>query len=273
MSRSGSTTGGWRSTSSRFDQAMGVAVGRPSDRGGREGAGLVPPRPLRARAADRAAPAATTGASWRAASIVTGGIQCHEIAWGTDAERRARPLDREHAVLLPGRSRPGVQLRAAVAAAFHLRAGRAGPLPPQRPGHARRRTGLRHRDGPVRRAGRVAESGTTAARCSTCRRGGRDHRPGDAALAAVAQRPAVRARTPAWGTCSASTSRPELATSSRPYRVTPAASRSTAAWPSSGCPRFARRPSSEVSPSRSTTTSSSAESASSSSPRATPSRR
>ena len=66
---------------------------------------------------------------------------------GSQRQRRAGPLDRQHPLLLPGRPRSPLQLRPALAATVHLPARRAGPLPPQRPGHARPIPGLRHGDG------------------------------------------------------------------------------------------------------------------------------
>jgi hypothetical protein len=47
---------------------------------------------------------------------------------------RRRAVGRQHALLVPLHARPRLQLRAALAATVHQRAGREGSLPPQRPG-------------------------------------------------------------------------------------------------------------------------------------------
>ena len=86
---------------------------------------------------------------------------------GGPPTRRAGPVDRQHPVLLPGRPRPSLQLRAALAATVHLRVGRTGPLPLERHGDARRIPGLRDRDGTDRLPERLAQRcPTTAAPCS-----------------------------------------------------------------------------------------------------------
>ena len=146
--------------------------GRPrSDRGGREGPGLVPARPLRARAPIE--PAGRYDRCFLARSAtVTGGIQCHEIAWGTDAGGQpdlwvvntlfSCLVGLDPAYSFVPRWRPP----------FVTELAGRGPLPPQRPGHARRRTCVRDRDGPDRHARRLAgEQGSPAAACSTSRAG------------------------------------------------------------------------------------------------------
>ena len=102
-----------------FDRAMGIAVG--ADRiavGGKEQIWSL--REHSELAPAIAPAAATTGAGCPAPRPSPAAIQCHEIAWGTTDSRRAGPVDRQHSLLLPGRPRPPLQLRAALAAAVHL---------------------------------------------------------------------------------------------------------------------------------------------------------
>ena len=93
------------------------------DRGGRQGTDLVAARPLRARRRDRARRplrqvlAATLLDRHRRDPVPRDRLGDHR-------QRRAGPVDRQHPLLLPGRPRPPLQLRAALAAAVHLPAGR-----------------------------------------------------------------------------------------------------------------------------------------------------
>ena len=101
---------------------------------------------------------------------MTGGIQCHEIAWGTTPTGEpdlwvvntlfSCLVGLDPAYSFVPRWRPP----------FITELAGRGPLPPQRPGDARRRTGLRDRDGPdghSRAAG--ARAGSPAAPSSTSR--------------------------------------------------------------------------------------------------------
>ena len=180
-------------------------------------------------------PASTTPASCRARPRHRGHRRPRTRLGG----RRA--VGGQHALLVPLHAGPRLQLRAAVAAAVRHRPGRRGPLPPERPGHRGRPAAVRHRPGRDRHGRRLA--GRQAARRLPDRRDqrrGHRPRPVDAALAALARRPAVGAGVrdraavlvdPATGRRQASPSCP----------ASPAAWR----WPgrtrSSGCRRSAPR--------------------------------
>ena len=102
------------------------------------------------------------------------------------------------------------QLRAALAAAVRQRARARGPLPPERPGHGGRPAALRHRPGRDRHAAGGWRDGQGERRRAARRaqRRGRRPRPVDAALAALARRPALGARVGRRGRSAASTWRP-----------------------------------------------------------------
>ena len=120
---------GWRSTRGGSRWARATRSGTSATR-----------RTSRRRSSRRAC---TTPASSRAASHVTGDIGVHEVAWGGRAARRA--VARQHPLLLPVHAARRLQLRPALAAAVHHRAGGGRPLPPQRPGDRRRPAALRDR--------------------------------------------------------------------------------------------------------------------------------
>ena len=149
----------------------------------------------------------------------------------------------QHALLVSLHAAPRLQLRAAVAAAVRHRPHRRRPVPPERPGGRGGPARVRHRPGRDRHgqrlagqqaAGRLPDGGDQ-------RRGDRP-RPVDAALAALAGRPAVAAgiRDRAAGRSSI----PPPAAGSR----SPSCPASRAAWPwpgrmpSSACRRSEEGP-------------------------------
>ena len=95
---------------------------------------------------------------------------------------------RQHPVLLPRLAQRHPQLRSPLAAALRQPARRRGPLPSERPRHARRPAGLRHRRGRQRRRRRLARAPPRRRRRDR-RRQRRDGRRGlsHAALAALAR--------------------------------------------------------------------------------------
>jgi hypothetical protein len=109
----------------RFDHAMGMALG--ADRLAVAGKEQVWMLRDHSDLAPAMAPADVHDRCWLPrSSMVTGYV----------VRRPAGPVAGQHPVLLPRRSRPGIQLRATVAAAVHHEPGAAGPLSPQRRGHA-----------------------------------------------------------------------------------------------------------------------------------------
>ena len=157
-------------------------------------------------------------------SHVTGDIRIHDMAFAGDELWVG-----QHPLLLPGDARRRAQLRAPLAAAVRHRAGRRGPLPPQRPGHGRRPAALRHRA----RRRPTPPSGWRAGKADGRRADRRRQlgevgrpRPLDAALAALARRPALAARV---GQGHARRRRPRHRHASRRSPSSPA---SPAGWPS-----------------------------------------
>jgi hypothetical protein len=103
-------------------------------------------------------------------------------------------VGRQHPLLLPLHAGPRLQLRAAVAAAVRHRPRRRRPLPPQRAGGGGRPAQVRDRTGRERHRQRLAgQQGPRRLSDGGGRRAGHCPRPVDAALAALARRPAVAA--------------------------------------------------------------------------------
>ena len=186
----------------------------------RSGSSRTSPR----RARSSSPPGRTTPASCRARRHVTGDIRIHDMACAGD---ELWVVNTRFSCLCTLDRR--AQLRAALAAAVRHRAGRRGPLPPQRPGHRRRRAPLRHRAGHDRHRRRLARGqGRRAACCSTSPRARsssagcrcRTRRAGTTAGSGCSSRATVRCRLVDLDARHAS-------------RRSPSSRASPAAWPSS----------------------------------------
>ena len=145
--------------------------------------------------------------------------------------RRRRAVGRQHPLLVPGHARRAAQLRAPLAAAVHHRAGRRGPLPPQRAVRRRRRgraTSPRSAPPTPPTAG-ASDKADGGVLIDVAVRRGRAARAVDAPLAPLARRPALGARVGPGHARRRSTS----TTGSAPRR-SPSSPASPAAWPSPG---------------------------------------
>ena len=129
-------------------------------------------------------------------TFITGDIDVHEMGVG----RRGAAGLREHELFLPCHDRSGAQLPSDLEAQLHLRAGARGPLPHERPRHARRQAEICDGRQPDRRRRRLARPSASEGRRHRRRDESRRNGPAfDAALAPrSAGREAICCRQRSW---------------------------------------------------------------------------